>query len=131
MRNAFDRQLQQLHGELVAMGALCEDAISSAAEGLFQGDAKLAAGEEPGALAGIPVALKDNLCTKNVRTTCASKMLEHFVPPYSATVVEKLQAQGAVLAGKANLDEFAMRASKGQGNPATLREMVIAEIEKL
>ncbi|MBB6053807.1 Asp-tRNA(Asn)/Glu-tRNA(Gln) amidotransferase subunit GatA [Armatimonas rosea] len=74
-------------------------------------DAKLAAGEDPGPLAGVPVALKDNLCTRGIETTCASKILAGFVPPYSATVVEKLEAAGAIAIGKTNLDEFAMGSS--------------------
>ena len=74
-------------------------------------DAKLAAGEDPGALAGVPVVLKDNLCTLGIETTAASKILRGFVPPYDATVVQKLDAAGALFVGKANLDEFAMGSS--------------------
>lgn len=74
-------------------------------------DAKIAAGEEIGLLAGIPVGIKDNLCTKGIPTTCASRILENFVPPYESTVTQKLADVGAVMVGKTNLDEFAMGSS--------------------
>ncbi len=84
-----------------------EDSLKNAREV----DKKIALGEELPDLAGIPMALKDNMCTEGILTTCASKILDNFRPPYNATVVEKLINAGAVLLGKVNMDEFAMGSS--------------------
>ena len=76
-----------------------------------QVDAKIAAGESIGMLEGIPLGIKDNMCTKGIKTTCASQILANFVPPYESTVTQKLKDAGAVFVGKTNLDEFAMGGS--------------------
>ncbi len=74
-------------------------------------DAQVARGEDPGPLAGVPVALKDNLCTRAIPTTAASRILTGWLPPYDATVVDRVRAAGGVVLGKTNLDEFAMGSS--------------------
>ena len=74
-------------------------------------DAAVARGEDPGPLAGVPVALKDNLCTRGIPTTCSSRILEGWRPPYTATVVERITDAGGIPIAKTNLDEFAMGSS--------------------
>ena len=74
-------------------------------------DKKRSENAEMSNLAGIPIGIKDNICTKDVLTTCASKMLSNFVPPYNATVMDKLEACDIVMTGKLNMDEFAMGSS--------------------
>ena len=94
--------------DIHAFNTVLADGARAAADAV---DAAVAAGRDPGPLAGVPVALKDNMCTRGVPTTCSSRILEHWVPPYNATVVERLTGAGAVIVGKANLDEFAMGSS--------------------
>ncbi len=93
-----------------ALGAFNTVCAERALEDAERADKKIAEGDAA-PLTGIPLAIKDNICTRGVRTTCSSKILENYVPPYNATVIEKLNAEGAVMLGKTSMDEFAMGGS--------------------
>jgi aspartyl-tRNA(Asn)/glutamyl-tRNA(Gln) amidotransferase subunit A len=97
-------QIRKKDGKLHAYLSLNEDAIGQA-KNL---DKKIKNKEKIGVCYGMPVSIKDNICVKGTKTTCASKMLENFVAPYDATVVSKLKSEDAIIIGKTNLDEFAM-----------------------
>jgi aspartyl-tRNA(Asn)/glutamyl-tRNA(Gln) amidotransferase subunit A len=108
LTEAYLNRIEALDGTLKAFMTVTRDEALAAAAAV---DAKRLNNEHVGPLAGVPMALKDNMCTKGVRTTCSSKILHNFVPPYDATVVEHLREAGAVILGKTNLDEFAMGSS--------------------
>lgn len=106
-RAALDR-IEAVEGQVKAFVTLTPEAALEQARAV---DTARVRGDDLGPLAGLPMALKDNLCTEGVRTTCSSKMLENWVPPYDAFVVKKLKEAGAVFLGKLNMDEFAMGSS--------------------
>ncbi len=95
-------------GEIHACNAVLDDQARTAADAI---DAAVARGEDPGPLAGVPVALKDNLCTRGIPTTCSSRILDGWLPPYTATVVQRITDAGGIPIAKTNLDEFAMGSS--------------------
>ena len=101
-------RITEREGEINAFNLVTTEQARATAQ---QVDADIKAGKPVGALAGVPVALKDNMCTRGIETTCSSKILEGWKPPYDATVVTRLQQAGAVMVGKTNLDEFAMGSS--------------------
>jgi len=101
---ALDRA-RDIDAQVGAYNTLMADQALAKAKDI---DARLAAGKPVGALAGVPVAIKDNICTRGVRTTCSSRILENFVAPYNAAVAERLDHADAIPIGKTNLDEFAM-----------------------
>ncbi|MDY4473970.1 amidase, partial [Mitsuokella sp.] len=102
------KRIDEVEGKVEAYLTITREEALQQAEAV---DKKIAAGEEISFLEGIPGAIKDNICTKGVKTTCASKILEHFVPPYDATVMTKIKEENPVLLGKVNMDEFAMGGS--------------------
>ena len=110
-REVVDERLAAIEGRNEELNAFNYVMADEARAGADELDRRIAAGEDPGPLTGVAVALKDNMCTRGVPTTCSSRILEHWRPPYDATIVSRLRDAGAIVIGKTNLDEFAMGSS--------------------
>ncbi len=123
--SAFLEEISKKNGEINAFITINDNAIKEAE--LI--DEKIRSGEVMSLLMGVPVAVKDNICTKGLRTTAASRMLENFVPPYDATVVKKLKDSGMIILGKTNMDEFGMGSTSEESffgpvrNPVNLNKV--------
>src|ERR1035437_4542057 len=118
------RRIEARNPELNSFLALSEQRAYAQADRI---DALVAAGKPLPPLAGVPIAIKDVLSNRGVRTTCGSKILENYIPPYDATAVERLEAAGAVLLGKTNCDEFAMGSSNENSAYGPVRNPVDTE----
>jgi aspartyl-tRNA(Asn)/glutamyl-tRNA(Gln) amidotransferase subunit A len=108
LTEAVFRQISSTEEKVHSYITLCADTALQEAK---QADDRLRTETNPHSLLGIPIAVKDNFLTRGIRTTCASKILANFIPPYDSTTVKKLRASGAIITGKTNLDEFAMGSS--------------------
>lgn len=108
LTKVYLNRIEKIDDKVKAFMTVIKDKAIKQAEAV---DEKRIKGEALSPIAGIPMALKDNMCTKGIKTTCSSKILYNFIPPYNATVVDKLMEQNAVIVGKCNMDEFAMGSS--------------------
>ena len=108
LTNTIFSRINSVESKIQSYVTLCEEDAVKTAKLV---DEKISKGEQISSLAGIPIGIKDNICTKNILTTCSSKMLHNFIPPYDATVIKKLKNANVVITGKLNMDEFAMGSS--------------------
>lgn len=102
---AYLDRIEKLNPVIHAYNTVCRDSALRQAASVQE---KIRSGELTGRLAGVPIAVKDNICTKEITTTCSSQMLKNYIPVYDAAVIEKLKAEGMIILGKTNMDEFAM-----------------------
>ncbi len=121
LANDFYARIERRNPELNAFLALCPDRAYAQADRV---DAAIAKGQPLPPLAGVPVAIKDVISTQGVRTTCGSKILETYTPPYDATAIERLEKAGALILGKTNCDEFAMGSSNENSAYGVVRNPV-------